>query len=152
MPALPFQQMPRWCWNGMCWACSCPAFFTGHLIKRFGAAAGDDGRARCSMPCASALALSGVDLDAVPGGRCLLLGVGWNFLYTGGTTLLTTRPTGPRERNRAQGVMDTCVFCDHGGEARFLQAAHHHHAGLDAGSTYGSLVPHGAGDRRRWRG
>jgi hypothetical protein len=35
--------------------------------------------------------------------------VGWNFLYTGGTTLLT-QSYRPEEKNRAQGVMDTCVF------------------------------------------
>jgi MFS family permease len=37
------------------------------------------------------------------------LGVGWNFLYTGGTTLLTTAYR-PEEKNRAQGLMDLCVF------------------------------------------
>jgi MFS family permease len=38
-----------------------------------------------------------------------LLGIGWNFMYTGGTTLLTTtyRPT---EKARVQGFMDLCVF------------------------------------------
>jgi len=37
------------------------------------------------------------------------LGVGWNFLYTGGTTLLTETYR-PEEKNKAQGAMDTCVF------------------------------------------
>jgi MFS family permease len=39
----------------------------------------------------------------------LLLGIGWNFLYTGATTLLTTTYR-PEEKNRAQGAMDTAVF------------------------------------------
>jgi MFS family permease len=38
-----------------------------------------------------------------------LLGVGWNFLYTGASTLLTTTYE-PAEKNKAQGAMDTCVF------------------------------------------
>ena len=32
------------------------------------------------------------------------LGVGWNFLYTGGTTLFT-QAYRPEEKNRAQGVI-----------------------------------------------
>jgi hypothetical protein len=35
--------------------------------------------------------------------------VGWNFLYTGGSTLLTATYR-PEEKNKAQGAMDTCVF------------------------------------------
>jgi MFS family permease len=35
--------------------------------------------------------------------------VGWNFLYTGGTTLFTTAYR-PDEKNKAQGAMDFCVF------------------------------------------
>ena len=39
----------------------------------------------------------------------LLLGVGWNFLFVAGTTLLTTSYT-PSERYRAQGLNDFVVF------------------------------------------
>jgi len=39
----------------------------------------------------------------------LLLGVGWNFLYIGGTTLLTAVYR-PEEKNKVQGAMDTCVY------------------------------------------
>ncbi|MEM6641012.1 MAG: MFS transporter [Pseudomonadota bacterium] len=39
----------------------------------------------------------------------ILLGVGWNFLYVGGTTLVT-RTYEPEERFRAQGLNDLCVF------------------------------------------
>ncbi len=38
-----------------------------------------------------------------------MLGVGWNFLYTGGSTLLGSTHQ-PEEKNEAQGAMDTCVF------------------------------------------
>jgi MFS family permease len=39
----------------------------------------------------------------------VLLGVGWNFLYTGGTTLLTETYR-PEERAKAQGANDQCIF------------------------------------------
>ncbi len=39
----------------------------------------------------------------------VLLGMGWNFLFVGGTTLLTTSYT-PAERFRVQGVNDFVVF------------------------------------------
>lgn len=42
-------------------------------------------------------------------GALVLLGVGWNFLYVGGTTMLT-RTYDISERFRAQGVNEVCVF------------------------------------------
>lgn len=39
----------------------------------------------------------------------VLLGVGWNFLYVGGTTLLTTTYA-PAERGRAQATNDMIIF------------------------------------------
>jgi MFS family permease len=39
----------------------------------------------------------------------LLLGVGWNFLYIGGTTLLTGTYTEP-EKGRAQATNDMTIF------------------------------------------
>ena len=84
-----------------------PGFVTGHLIKRFGAvpvmAAGVVLNAACV-----ALALSGVAvMDFL--WALLVLGVGWNFLFTGATTLFTTTYR-PEEKNRAQGAMDTVMF------------------------------------------
>ena len=38
-----------------------------------------------------------------------LLGVGWNFTFTGGTSLLTEVYT-PSERNKVQGAYDFTVF------------------------------------------
>ncbi len=84
-----------------------PAFFTGHLIQRLGVLPVMAVGAVLNFACV-AIALSGVDLDQFLW-ALLLLGVGWNFLYTGATTLLTTTYR-PEEKNRAQGAMDTCVF------------------------------------------
>ena len=84
-----------------------PGFFTGHLIKRFGAlpimAVGVVLNLVCVM-----VALSGVDLMQFLV-ALTVLGVGWNFLYTGATTLFTTAYR-PEEKNKAQGAMDMCVF------------------------------------------
>ena len=84
-----------------------PGFVTGHLIKRVGAlpvmALGVLLNAACV-----ALALSGVAvMDFLL--ALLVLGVGWNFLFTGATTLFTSTYR-PEEKNRAQGAMDTVMF------------------------------------------
>jgi len=84
-----------------------PSFFTGHLIKRFGTLPVMGVGVLLNLVCV-AVALSGVDLMQFLV-ALFTLGVGWNFLYTGGTTLLT-QSYRPEEKNRAQGVMDTCVF------------------------------------------
>jgi MFS family permease len=84
-----------------------PSFFTGSLIRRFGAvrvmAAGVVLNGVCI-----AVALSGVELE-----RFLValfaLGVGWNFLFIGGTSLVTTAYR-PEEKTRAQAAMDTTIF------------------------------------------
>ena len=84
-----------------------PGLFTGSVIGRVGImpviVAG------CGLMLASAaIALSGIGLWHFTI-ALFLLGVGWNFMYTGATTLLTTsyRPT---EKNRVQGFNDACVF------------------------------------------
>jgi MFS family permease len=84
-----------------------PSFFTGHLIKRFGALPIMGIGAVLNLACVL-VALSGVDLMQFLA-ALLLLGVGWNFLFTGATTLLTSTYR-PEEKNKAQGAMDTCVF------------------------------------------
>ena len=84
-----------------------PAFFTGNLIKRFGAVPVMAVGAVLNLVCV-AVALSGVELMQFLI-ALVALGVGWNFLYTGGTTLLM-QSYRPEEKNRAQGAMDTCVF------------------------------------------
>ncbi len=84
-----------------------PSFFTGSLIRRVGVlpvmAAGVVLNAVCI-----AVALSGVELMHFVL-ALTTLGVGWNFLYVGGTTLLT-QAYRPEEKTQAQAAMDTTVF------------------------------------------
>lgn len=84
-----------------------PSFFTGHLIRRFGALPVMGVGVVLNLVCV-AVALSGVELMQFLV-ALFALGVGWNFLYTGGSTLLT-RAYRPEEKNRAQGLMDLGVF------------------------------------------
>jgi MFS family permease len=84
-----------------------PGFFTGHLIKRFGAlpimGIGIVLYAGCI-----AVALSGLELRQFLF-ALLMLGVGWNFLFTGSTTLSLLAYT-PEEKDRAQGALNFFVF------------------------------------------
>ena len=84
-----------------------PGFFTGHLIKRFGTlpimAVGVLLNALCI-----GVALSGVELHQFLI-ALFLLGVGWNFLFTGSTTLSLSTYT-PEEKDRAQGALNFFVF------------------------------------------
>jgi MFS family permease len=84
-----------------------PSFFTGSLIRRFGClpvmAVGVLLNAVCI-----AVALSGVELMHFTV-ALLTLGVGWNFLFIGGTTLFTEAYR-PEEKTTAQAAMDTVIF------------------------------------------
>jgi MFS family permease len=84
-----------------------PGFFTGSLIKRFGAlpimAVGVVLNLLCII-----VALSGVELQQFLI-ALFVLGVGWNFLFTGATTLSLSAYT-PEEKDRAQGALNFCVF------------------------------------------
>ena len=84
-----------------------PGFFTGHLIKRFGV---------------MQVMFAGVVLNAICVGIALsgqtvmhftlalsLLGVGWNFLFTGSTTLAVQNYR-PEEKDRAQACINFFVF------------------------------------------
>lgn len=84
-----------------------PSFFTGHLIKRVGVLPVMAAGVLLNLVCVG-VALSGVELMHFVL-ALFTLGVGWNFLYIGGTTLLTQAHR-PHEKYRAQGAMDTCVF------------------------------------------
>ncbi len=84
-----------------------PGFFTGHLIRRFGELPIMMAGAVLNFGCV-VVALSGVALMQFVA-ALFLLGVGWNFLYIGGTTLFTTAYR-PEEKIRAQGTLDLCVF------------------------------------------
>ena len=84
-----------------------PGFFTGSLIKRFGAlkviAVGI-----ALMGVCVAVALSGIALWQF-WTALVLLGVGWNFMYAGGTTLLIDAYT-PAEKAKTQGMNDVIIF------------------------------------------
>ncbi len=84
-----------------------PGFITGHLIKRFGALHVMGAGVLLNLACI-AVALSGVDLHQFLWSM-FLLGVGWNFLFTGSTTLSMQSYTA-HEKNRAQAAINFCVF------------------------------------------
>jgi MFS family permease len=84
-----------------------PGFFTGHLIKRFGVLPIMGMGVVLNALCI-AVALSGVDLHQFLI-ALFLLGVGWNFLFTGSTTLSLQTYT-PVEKDRAQGALNFFVF------------------------------------------
>ena len=84
-----------------------PSFFTGHLIARFGTTnimiAG-----ALLQALSVAINLAGIEylnfLSAL-----ILLGVGWNFLFIGATTLLTECYR-PSEMAKTQGFNDFCIW------------------------------------------
>lgn len=84
-----------------------PSFFTGSLIARFGVL-------RIMLAGVALLAghvlmtLTGVGFSSFAA-ALVLLGVGWNFLYIGGTTLLTTTYNAA-EKGRAQATNDMTIF------------------------------------------
>ncbi|MET0312225.1 MAG: MFS transporter [Burkholderiaceae bacterium] len=84
-----------------------PGFFTGHLIRRFGPLPIMGVGVALNAACI-AVALSGVDLHQFLI-ALTLLGVGWNFLFTGSTTLSLTAYA-PEERDRAQAALNFFVF------------------------------------------
>lgn len=84
-----------------------PSFVTGSLIARFGVLR--------IMFTGTVLflghvlvTLSGTGFGSFAG-ALVLLGVGWNFLYVGGTTLLTSAYR-PEEKGRAQAINDMTIF------------------------------------------
>ena len=84
-----------------------PSFVTGALIKRFGVGSILFAGVLLSLACV-AIALSGVDVTHF-WVALMLIGVGWNFMYVGGTTLLTETHT-PAEKAKVQGANDMAVF------------------------------------------
>jgi MFS family permease len=84
-----------------------PGFFTGSLIKRFGALPIMGVGVLLNLVCIG-IALSGVALHQFLI-ALFLLGVGWNFLFTGSTTL-SMRAWTPEEKDRGQAAINFCVF------------------------------------------
>ena len=84
-----------------------PGFFTGSLIKRWGVLQVMGVGVVLNLLCV-AIALTGVDFQNF-GIALFLLGVGWNFLFTGSTTL-AMQAYRPEEKDRAQAAINFCVF------------------------------------------
>ena len=88
-----------------------PGFFTGSLIRRFGTLAII--LAGVAMTAVGAL----IALDGISVGHFVAalfaVGLGWNFMYTGGTALLM-ETYAPGEKARTQGVNDFIVFATMG--------------------------------------
>jgi MFS family permease len=84
-----------------------PGFVTGYLIKRVGVLPVMGAGVALNLLCVG-IALAGVALPNFVI-ALLLLGVGWNFLFTG-STALALRGYRPEERDRAQAAINFCVF------------------------------------------
>lgn len=84
-----------------------PSFFTGDLIKRFGAMKVIISGTLLNFV-AIGIALSGVTVSHF-WFALVVLGIGWNFMFIGGTALLTETYL-PQEKNRVQGFNDMLVF------------------------------------------
>lgn len=84
-----------------------PSFFTGSLIARFGkeliVAIGLVILALCAV-----VALMGIELTHF-WGSLILLGIGWNFGFIGGTSMVTETYR-PSEKAKAQGANDFILF------------------------------------------
>jgi MFS family permease len=112
-----------------------PGFVTGRLIARYGArriiAVGAVLNAGCVV-----VALMGSDFWHFMV-ALVLLGLGWNFMFTGATTLLSEAHSGP-ERVRAQAANDFIVF---GTTAFTALASGAAHAGFGWSVLNLSLLP-----------
>ncbi len=84
-----------------------PGFFSGALVKRFG---------KLQVMLGGCVLMFGAIVVAHGGlsywhfwSSLVLLGLGWNFMFVGATTLLTTTYT-PAEKSKVQGINDLVVF------------------------------------------
>ncbi len=84
-----------------------PSFFTGHLINRYGVLKIMFVGGLLGLGCVAANLLGNSITHYWIG--LTLLGVGWNFLFIGGTTLLTETYR-PEERSKTQAVNDFTIF------------------------------------------
>jgi MFS family permease len=114
-----------------------PSFFTGDLIGRFGVLGVMLAGVLLLLAC---VGVSGVGTSIpVFFVALVLLGVGWNFLFVGSTTLLT-RTYRPWERAKVQAVNDFLVLGSVA-VAAFLSGGTLHHFGWSAVND--ALVPFG---------
>ncbi len=84
-----------------------PSFFTGAIVRRVGVLPVLFAGVLLNIASIS-IALSGISVSQF-WWSLVFLGVGWNFLYIGGTTLLTETYR-PEERAKAQGTNDFTIF------------------------------------------
>ena len=84
-----------------------PSFVTGVLIRRYGLMTIMLAGVVLNLVCI-AVAFTGVNVVHF-WLALVLLGVGWNFMFVGATTLLTESHT-PAERAKVQGVNDAAIF------------------------------------------
>ena len=84
-----------------------PGFITGSLIRRFGVLNIMGVGVLLNLVCIL-IAINGNDLHHFVS-ALFLLGVGWNFLFTGSTTL-SLDAYRPEEKDRAQAAINFCVF------------------------------------------
>ncbi|RCK51145.1 MFS transporter [Thalassospira profundimaris] len=85
-----------------------PGFFTGNLIRRFGSLVIIQAGAVCTLVCLL-FGLTGIDLMTHFWPALVLLGIGWNFMFVGATTLLTENYR-PSEQARVQAINEFAVF------------------------------------------
>ena len=100
-----------------------PSFFTGHLINRFGLTTVMLTGALLDLVCI-AVNLHGTSVWHFSVGL-VLLGLGWNFLFIGATTLLTDTYRSS-ERAKAQAFNDFFVFTSTTASALTAGALQHH--------------------------
>lgn len=98
-----------------------PSFFTGSLIARFGAERVILGGAALMLLCVG-VATSGVEVERFAV-ALFVLGVGWNFMFIGGTTLLTACHR-PEEKAKVQGFNDFLLFTSVAASATSAGALH----------------------------
>ena len=84
-----------------------PSFVTGHIIRRVGERNVLLAGGACYLGTV-AIGLAGIDIMHF-WLSLLLLGLGWNFLFVGGTSLLT-KCYRPSERAKVQGANDFLIF------------------------------------------
>jgi MFS family permease len=84
-----------------------PSFFTGSLIRRYGVLQ-VMGAGALLLYVVVGIALSGISVPHF-WFALVLLGIGWNFLYIGGTALLA-ESCSPTERAKTQGANDSIIF------------------------------------------
>ena len=84
-----------------------PAFFSGSLIARFGSVKMILAGMFC-LACSATFAIQGIELINFYG-SLVMLGLGGNFMFTSGTTLLE-RAYSPSEKAHVQGINDFIVY------------------------------------------